>query len=77
MFRRVTARCPDEEEVALLRGLLTRQRSAFRRDPEAAKRLIAVGRIAAADASWIRVELAAWTVVAQAMLNLDEVITRR
>ena len=76
IFRRATARRPDAKERGALTGLFTRQRARFAADPVSAKKLIAVGaspRGRERDA----VELAAWTVVAQAVLNLDEVLTRR
>ena len=76
MFRRATARVPDAKETILLMGLLSRQRSRFASNPEAAKQLVSVGY---SSRGWdlAPAELAAWSVVAQAVLNLDEVITRR
>ena len=55
---------------------LYRQRLAdYRRDLDAARKLVNVG--ASRPASGLDVsELAAWTVVANLLLNLDEVITR-
>jgi hypothetical protein len=75
-FCRVAARQPDEEELAVLRRLLKQQRVRFRKDPEAARRLIAVGA-SPAGRELEPVELAAWSVTAHALLNLDEVITCR
>jgi hypothetical protein len=75
-FRRVTSRAPDSGELTVLRRLLEQQRSRFTADPGAARKLTRVGTATRGhelDAS----ELAAWTAVAQALLNLDEVITRR
>ncbi len=65
LWRRVLSREAAADEVAALRGLLQRQRGHFAADPAAATKL----RCAP--------ELAAWTVVAQTVLNLDETITRR
>ena len=76
IFRRVLARHAGNDEVSMLQALLMRQRSHFTKHRENAARLIAVGASPAGrnvDPS----ELAAWTVVAQAVLNLDETITRR
>ncbi|HVG39946.1 MAG TPA: DUF1553 domain-containing protein, partial [Pyrinomonadaceae bacterium] len=75
-FRLATARPPTPQEVRILRDLLTRQRAHYRRDQEAARTLLRVGDSAnnaeAAEPS----ELAAWTTVASAILNLDETITK-
>jgi hypothetical protein len=76
MFRRATSRHPDPQEATLLRGLYERQRARFAADRAGAEKLIAVG-VSERGRELESVELAAWTVVAQAILNLDEVITRR
>jgi hypothetical protein len=73
MFRRATGRTASSPELAVLRALFERQRSTFTRD--AAARLLAVGE-SPLDPSLDAVELAAWTLVASAILNLDEVLTR-
>jgi hypothetical protein len=56
--------------------LYARQRKRFAADPGSAQQLVAVGA-SPRGRDGDPVELAAWTVVAQAILNLDEVITRR
>jgi hypothetical protein len=59
----------------VLRNLYQTQLAAFRRDRPAADALLAVGespRRTRLDAA----ELAAWTMVASTILNLDETITR-
>ena len=76
IFRRVTSRTPNSNEGELLHGLYARQRSRFAADPSAAQKLMQVGE-SPSGRELDPVELAAWTVVAQAILNLDEVITRR
>ena len=48
---------------------------AFAADPETAKRLVAIGE-SQSDASLSAGELAAWTMVARLILNLDEAITK-
>ena len=75
-FCRVTARPPDEKELALLRRALEQERVLFRQDPEAARRLIAVGASPAGQ-GLEPAELAAWSATAHSLLNLDEAITRR
>jgi hypothetical protein len=75
-FRLATAREPGGKEVRVLRELLQRQRAAFARDGKAARALVSVGespRDKRVDPS----ELAAWTMVTSAILNLDETITRQ
>ena len=63
------------EEFAVLEGLLNKHRDEYRKDPAAADKVLKVGDAAIAkDAD--RVELAAWTSVARAILNLHESITR-
>jgi len=75
-FRRVTSRAADAEELQQLTGLLSRQRTRFATDHEAAAKLIAAG--ASTHGKDLNpVELAAWTLTLHALLNLDETITRR
>jgi len=76
MFRRVVSREPEPTELQVLGDLLQRQRGTFCVDVEAARQLLAVGA-SPLDRSIEASELAAWTLVAQTILNLDEVITRR
>jgi hypothetical protein len=75
-FRLVTARKPTSQEIAVLQDLLKKQRSAFRRDRQAALKLLTVGE-APRDTTRDPAELAAWTTVASAILNLDETITKQ
>ncbi len=76
LFRRATLREPDPAEIALLGGLLTRQQERFTHDRASALQLTRVGGSGRGHEQ-DPAELAAWTVVAQAILNLDEVIMRR
>jgi hypothetical protein len=74
-FRLVIARRPTERESAIVENVLNASRTRFGRDRSGAARLLAVGtskRDTRLDVS----ELAAWTVVASTILNLDETITR-
>jgi hypothetical protein len=73
MFRRATGRSAARAELDVLRDLHERQRRDF--TCEAAARLLEVGE-SPLDPSLDAVELAAWTLVASAILNLDEVLTR-
>jgi len=76
LCRTVLLRTVQPDELELLKGLLQRQRRRFAADPRAAKRLLAVGT-ATYDPRCDPNELAAWTVVAHTLLNLDEAITKR
>jgi hypothetical protein len=74
-FRLATSRKPSAEEVSLLRALFQKQLAHYRGDRKAALELLSVG-----ESKWDRQldasELAAWTTVASAILNLDETITK-
>ena len=76
LFRLVISRQPSEEEQMLLAGLLDKQRRRFAVSPESAQALLAVGQ-AETGRDLEQTELAAWTVVAQTVLNLDEAINQR
>ena len=75
MFRIVLSRQADSYERALLLQLLEENRSVFQQDPESAKKLLSIG-IVSLDTSLDPAHLAAWTMVARALLNMDEAITR-
>jgi hypothetical protein len=74
-FRVALGRRPSGKEFGLLKAACEREFERFTRDRSAANRLIHVG----ASRPPVDVdiaELAAWTVVASTLLNLDETITR-
>jgi hypothetical protein len=74
-FRLVTARVPAEDECAILVQNLEAQRSLFRANDEAARKATSVGESPVPD-DVPRDELAAFTMVANLLLNLDEAVTR-
>ena len=74
-FELATLRPPKDEEIAILSGLLAEQRLFYQSDNEAAAALLEFGEQPHPTAMDPR-ELAAWTVVCQALLNLDEVLNR-
>jgi mono/diheme cytochrome c family protein len=74
-FRLVTSRTPSDDELAILGGSLLRHLRKFRREPEAAAKLLTVGE-APLDKQLDPAELAAYTAVANVILNLDEVVTK-
>jgi hypothetical protein len=75
LFRSVTSRVPTPAELKVLKNLFDRQRVHFQKNPEAAAQLLKVGE-APADATLDPVELAAWTMTASAVLNIDEALTK-
>ena len=75
-FRLATARKPAGKETGVLRGLLRGRLEAFRKDRRAAAKFVSVGE-SARDPRIDVAELAAWTTVASAILNLDETITKQ
>jgi len=74
-FRGATARMPSAKEAHVLRTLFQQQLVRYRGDKKAALDLLSVGE-SKWDAKLDASELAAWTIVASAILNLDETITR-
>jgi hypothetical protein len=74
-FRTVTARTPLPAERRVLLELLVRHRGALQADPSAAAALLSVGD-SPRPPELPPMELAAWTSVARALLNLHEAITR-
>ena len=75
LHRLVCGRRPTERELDLLRGGLAELQTSFRAEPEAARRLLAVGE-SPHDPVLDAVELAAYASLANAVLGTDEAITR-
>jgi Protein of unknown function (DUF1553) len=75
LFRLVTARCPDARELANLGAALADLRARYAAHGDAARQLIAVGETKP-DPGLDPVELAAWTMIGNVVLNLDEAITK-
>jgi hypothetical protein len=74
-FRLATARRPRPEEVTVLRRVFDEQLAAYRQNPPAALKLLSIGEAKRAE-ELDPTELAAWSMVASAILNLDEAVTR-
>lgn len=66
------SRSPDSEESAMLLRLFHEARDAFRSDPKAALAFAGSEPLPGIEPA----DLAAWTVVARTILNLDEFVTR-
>lgn len=76
LFRRVTARAPEAAEVEALLRALNDFRTGFRQDPLDAARLNRVGT-SPPPADIDAAELASWTMIASAVMNLHETVTQR
>jgi hypothetical protein len=75
MFRRVLTRSPHQDELAVLRTLLENQLTTYRAAPADAGKAIRFGESVPPDGV-DAAELAAWAMVANAILNLDEATNR-
>jgi hypothetical protein len=75
MFRLVTSRRPTPEELDVLLSLYDEQHAEFEADPTAALALLGVGS-APRDEALDPASHAAWTMVANLVLNLDETISK-
>jgi hypothetical protein len=74
-FQRALARPPSREETRLLEDLFEKQRRRYQQDAEAARALVSTGDAPLA-ADLPLADLAGWTAVSRAVLNLHETITR-
>ncbi|PYQ05750.1 MAG: hypothetical protein DMF83_14540 [Acidobacteria bacterium] len=74
-YERALARPPREEEARILGELLRKHAAQYRADPRSAALLVGAG-LAPVPKDLDVVELAGWTSVARAILNLPEMITR-
>jgi hypothetical protein len=74
-FRLATARPITSEERRVLLEGLNADLEKYRRDPDSAKKLVSAGQ-AKANSKLPVEELAAYTLTANILLNLDEVVTR-
>ncbi len=74
-FERALSRAAQPGELAILVDALARYRKRFEADPAAAKKLISVGD-SKPDLKTNVAELAAYTAVANIILNLDEFVTK-
>ncbi|MBI1311782.1 DUF1553 domain-containing protein [bacterium] len=75
MLNLATARQPTDAEIAELVSVFNDLKKDFASDPEAAGKLLAIGEAPVTD-SMDQTDLAAWTMVANLVLNLDEVLTK-
>lgn len=74
-YRAILARAPDAEEVAIVKAQLASHEAEFAQDVEAAKRATTAGESKPKPGNE-PVQLAAYTLVANMILNLDETLNR-
>ncbi len=74
LFRSATGRFPDARETAVLHAALAKHLAAYRAAPDQAQAALSFGE-SKPDPSLVPAELAAWTMLANLVLNLDEVVT--
>ncbi len=74
-FRLVLSRSPDDVERSAMLDLLRVANESFTESPEEAEQLLSIGNWQWPE-SLARVDLASWTMVGRAMLNLAETFTR-
>jgi hypothetical protein len=74
-FHLTTGRAPSTDEAAALQHYHDEQLAAFHARPESAKALLKAGE-SAVDPALDSCDLAAWTLTATVLLNLDEVLTQ-
>ena len=75
-FRKLASRDPDARELAILGQVLTEQRVQFTKTPEEAKKLAKVGE-SNLDSTLNPIDVAAFTMVVQTIINSDSVIWKR
>jgi hypothetical protein len=75
LFRSATGRHPDPSELTILEQALSKHLTHFKSQPEAAQQAITYGE-SKPDPALNPSELAAWTLLANLILNLDEVVTK-
>ncbi|MDG1490737.1 MAG: hypothetical protein P8R43_02515, partial [Planctomycetota bacterium] len=72
IMARLTSRPLGDDERTVCAAVLADLRVHYRGDPEAAAALLTVGGVAPKDPA----ELAAWTMLANMLMNLDEVVNK-
>ena len=75
LYRTVISRRPAADELELVAKALQKQRDVFKADPNAAKKAIEVGESSPKNVAPAE-ETAAWTMIANLVLNLDETVCR-
>jgi hypothetical protein len=74
-YRQALSRLPSSEETRIVSILLEKELAKYRKDTVAAGKLVRVGELPV-PAGTAEPELAAWTMVCNLVMNLDEMINR-
>ncbi|MDC0261855.1 PSD1 and planctomycete cytochrome C domain-containing protein [Planctomycetaceae bacterium] len=74
-FRTATSRMPDENEMQVIQKLLTTYREKYTQNPDQAQALLSVGESPREESLDVH-QQAAWTMIANLILNLDETISK-
>ncbi len=74
-YRATLSRDPDADELQVVQTVLDQYLDRYRQDPAAAKAVVSVGE-STPPGSMNDVELAAYTLIGNLILNLDETVTR-
>lgn len=75
MLSLATSRQPVDDEISVMVSVFNDLKKSYTEDTEAAAKLLAIGEAAKFEGI-DQAELAAWTIVANLVLNLDEVLTK-
>ncbi len=75
LFRTITCRPPAENELAILARIWEQQHLHYQQHPQQIDALLSIGE-SPANETLDRLELASWTMLASAVLNLDETVSR-
>ncbi len=75
LYRTVLSRKPDVDELRIVSGALAKQQKLFAADPEGAKKVARAGESKPKGVA-PDVEVAAWTLICNLVLNLDETVSR-
>ena len=74
-YRMVLGRDPTPDEARILRTGVEKRLARYRADPSAAAKLIKIGEMPN-DPKLAPAEIAAYTIAASTILNLDETVTK-
>jgi len=74
-FQTILTRAPKPDEAKILLEALARLRGQYKKDPQAAKELLAIGA-SKPDAKLAPDELAAWAALCNLMFNTDEALSK-
>ncbi|MHC4877662.1 MAG: PSD1 and planctomycete cytochrome C domain-containing protein [Planctomycetota bacterium] len=75
MLSLATSRQPADDEISVMVSIFNDLKKSYSADTEAAAKLLAIGEAVKLEGI-DQAELAAWTIVANLVLNLDEVLTK-